>query len=68
MDHVLKMENMTLEFSRLMSEYGLAGLELPHVGKGSTGARLSVADLTTRTKSLIQEVYAMDFELFGYEI
>ena len=62
--HVLKFEKLSEEFSNLMSLYKIEGITLPH--SNANAKKFRVSDFSKELISLINEVYAKDFELFGY--
>ena len=66
-DHILKFENLSVEFANLMREWGL-GLKLNRRdGVARHSCKLTVKDLDKRTIDLINSTYSKDFEAFGYE-
>jgi len=62
--HVLKFENLSEEFSNLMSLYTIEGITLPH--SNANAKKFRVSDFSKELIDLINEVYAKDFELFGF--
>jgi hypothetical protein len=75
---VLHLETLSEDFPKLLRRYGLENFvtlpeERVNAGEGdrsttttSQPRRLTVANLTTATIDLITQVYANDFEAFGY--
>jgi hypothetical protein len=63
--HVLKMESLATEFAALMEQYGLP-VTLNVKSNVSYPTKFGIHDFTIDTIRLINEVYAKDFELFGY--
>jgi Sulfotransferase family len=78
-DHVIRYENLSAEFDALMVEYGLP-IKLPSKKEGipmfhtynrkgvSHSQQMTVNELSPENIAKINEVYARDFELFGYRI
>lgn len=65
--HVLKMENLTKEFEALMDLYQLPiRMEQYNIRKGNS--TLGVEDLSSEAIRKINERFAQDFELFGYQM
>ena len=75
-DHVLKYENLNEEFDNLMREYGIP-MTLPPKTKKTvlhtysekdtqTRRIFNAHDLTARNIKLINDVYHLDFEYYGY--
>ncbi|KAL3923571.1 MAG: hypothetical protein SGILL_001584 [Bacillariaceae sp.] len=68
--HVLRFESLHQDFEALVLEYGLSRLApLPsdHVRK-SLPKKLGLYNMTLDNFHLIERVYRLDFETFGYEI
>ena len=63
--HVLKKESLATEFPALMKKYGLPVTLNVTINKGLP-KKFGIDDFTMDTIHLINEVYAKDFELFGY--
>jgi len=63
--HRLPFENLRETLQCLLHEYGL-DWELPITRVNSGSGKLTASDLTQVSKDLIGEVYAADFEKFGY--
>ena len=63
--HVLKKESLEPEFAALMEQYGLPVILNVTSNKGHP-KKFGIHDFTMDTIRLINEVYAKDFELFGY--
>ncbi len=66
--HVIHFESLIEEFAILMKQYNLPNNLDIHVQKG-TGLRevkFTIDDFSVITMELIHQVYAKDFELFGY--
>jgi hypothetical protein len=65
---VLQYETLDLDFQCLMKEFQL-NISMPslvnHVLGGTS--RLTSADFTPKVRSLIEQMYAKDFEAFGYQ-
>ncbi|HEX3663655.1 MAG TPA: hypothetical protein VHU23_00250 [Rhizomicrobium sp.] len=66
---VLRHEALPTDFAALLTEYGISTVpELPHAKKGVESNRLDPRALFTRAQlDLINEAYADEFEVFGYE-
>lgn len=69
--HVLHYEKLQTEFRDLMEQYGL-DIRLPKKEEGGDNVnlhkhKLTVANLTTETISLINDYFSEDFHKFGYE-
>jgi hypothetical protein len=67
--HIVYFENLTEEFDSLMSAYGLHVnlTAAKHVfDRNKYQPHCTVADLTSETRMLIEDVFEMDFELGGY--
>jgi hypothetical protein len=70
--YVLKFESLKRDFACLMKKYGLdlsLGDQQPKESSNTTkggGEKLTRANLTEKSKSLIRAFYAKDFEMFGY--
>jgi hypothetical protein len=62
--HVLKMETLGTDFGALMKQYDLT-VTLDVKNKGHP-KKFGISDLYPETIRVINEVYAKDFELFGY--
>ena len=75
-DHILRYENLVEEFDNLMREYGIPITMLPKTNetvrhtysdKASEAIRIFKArDLSAANIKLINRVYGLDFEYFGY--
>ena len=67
--HVLHSENLNQEFASLMETYQL-NVSLSAAAKTYDRTKFhpkcTVADFTSETRELIEDVYAADFELGGY--
>jgi hypothetical protein len=64
--HVLKMEELTEEFPRLMEQYKLP-VKLEHHNSRKASASLGVKDLSNEAIMKINEWAGPDFDLFGYD-
>jgi len=68
--HVLRSENLEEGFNQLMSDHGypFAMHRTPHGATDSPAScqALGIADLSEEAKMLIEDIYTMDFRLFGY--
>ena len=64
--HILKYENLDIEFSDLMKQYNLNINLDSHDNVGNW--KYNVDDLTQETKLMIQEIYQRDFIEFVYPI
>jgi len=62
--HILKFENLQVEFDALMALYGIKGLVLSR--DNATVKRFAISDFSPELIALINAVYHKDFELFGY--
>jgi len=62
--HILKFENLQVEFDALMATYEIKDIVLTH--DNATPKRFSIDDFSAELIALINEVYHKDFELFGY--
>lgn len=71
--HVLRVESLEEDFSKMMLSYGNAiaskELENTHVltDERPDLCRLSVSDLDSKSLAMLRELYAQDFEQHGYE-
>jgi Sulfotransferase family len=63
--HILKFENLEKEFNELMKKYNL-NITL-NMKSNESIKQYSVKDFSNTLIKLINEVYAKDFELFGYD-
>jgi len=63
--HVLKKESLETEFAALMKKYALP-VTLNVTSNVGRPTKFGIHDFTMDTIRLINEVYAKDFELFGY--
>lgn len=62
---VLKFENLQEDFTNLMQEYNITGIELKHFN--ASVKKFSVSDFSPELINLINEVYSEDFSRFNYE-
>ncbi len=75
-DHILRMEYLSVEFPQLMQTYGLpiGSLERKNVEVGNSAnnaeapKKLGFEDLTIDTLKMINEWAKHDFQYFGYEM
>ncbi len=69
MARVLRQENLAVEFAALMAEYEISSVpELPYVKKGIGSNSLDPRAVFTREQlDRINDVYAEEFDSFGYE-
>lgn len=67
MDMVLRFENLTQDFARLTEALGVPDIALPWVGKSSTKHKDYAALFTPRAREIVENIYAADLELFGYD-
>ena len=65
-DHVLKMEELSEEFPKLMKRYDLP-VQLEHTNSRKGGTNLGINDLSNEAIAKINEWAGPDFEYFGYE-
>jgi hypothetical protein len=63
--HVLKFESLAADFLTLMNNYGLK-ISLDTVCNRGRQKKFSRDDFSAKTIDMINTVYKMDFELFGY--
>ncbi len=71
-DHILRLENISIEFSELMKNYRMPVAALDHVNVGSgnnevVSMKLGFEDLTTESLRMINVWAKHDFRYFGYE-
>ena len=66
-DHVLRLENLEVEFPDLMWRYNLS-VPLEHKNKRQSTSSLAPADLSDESIRLINAHFRRDFELFEYEM
>ena len=71
-DHIIHLENITVELPALMEQYGHPYKDIQlgeekHKGRG-TNDKLDVHHLTNETLCMINRWAEMDFKLFGYEM
>jgi hypothetical protein len=65
---VLKFENLQADWETLCDDLGLGDLPLGHSNKGAAhSSKGSPTVLTPQGKELVEEIYARDFDLFGYK-
>jgi hypothetical protein len=65
--HILRYENIDIDFNNLMSQYGL-NIKLNIKQKISNTKILNIVDLDNVTIELINNFYQKDFELLNYEM
>ena len=65
-DHVLRLENLEVEFEALMRRYNLS-VPLLYVNKRNHTSSLTAKDLSGKSIQLINAQFGRDFELFGYK-
>mmetsp|Transcript_26842 Transcript_26842/g.55515 ORF Transcript_26842/g.55515 Transcript_26842/m.55515 type:complete len:345 (-) Transcript_26842:82-1116(-) len=74
-DHILRLENISVAFPLLMKKYRLPVTGLGHVNvgsresenKGEVSKKLGFEDLTSESLAMINKWAANDFRYFGYE-
>jgi hypothetical protein len=64
---ILRFENLAEDFSELMGRYGL-GVRLAGVENKGIERAFEVGDISRKNIGLINEVYEMDFKMFGYKM
>jgi len=66
---VLRYESLTEQFAQLMAEYGISPAPiLPHAKQGANSSALDPRTIFTRQQlDKINEIYAEEFDAFGYE-
>lgn len=65
--HVLRFENLSLSFDDLMIQRGLPVRLDEHISNRAQSCHgLGIANLTTKSRSLIEQVYSEDFDRLGY--
>jgi hypothetical protein len=64
-DRILRMESLAADFAALCEELGIAPRNLLHAGKGAVQADLA-AIYTPKSRAIVQDMFARDFELLGY--
>jgi hypothetical protein len=62
---ILKFENLQEDFTKLMNEYNIDGVNLKHFNKGDKV--YTVSDFSPELIKLINDVYSEDFSTFNYE-
>eukprot|EP00980_Cylindrotheca_fusiformis_P022448 scaffold9308_cov115-Cylindrotheca_fusiformis.AAC.11 len=68
-NHVLRFENLTSDYSQLMRQYGLpADLDQKAYYNTTSTSRLTIRNLTERSKKLIQLYFDEDFRRFKYPL
>lgn len=64
-DRLLRLENLESDFAALCAALGMEGIALPHTGKTGLAEELD-ALYTPRSRRLVQDMFARDFELLDY--
>ena len=66
---VLRYESLVQEFAQLMTEYGISPVpHLPHAKQGANSNTFEPLEFFTRDQlDTINQIYAEEFETFGYE-
>lgn len=64
-DRLMRLENLQADFAALCGDLGIAGVDLPHTGKGRVGGALEQL-YTARSRRLVEQMFSRDFELLDY--